>query len=161
VQAECLRLLRTFADRLDPSYGQIGVGHASHGNAHTTLEQCLPREGGRNAPWRSIVESRQWLRGYPWVTVLAREHVARLGGIDALAGTGAFHRVDGLTGGGALLQATPDYHDYDQAAAERVFRVLAPVLRPGLPTPPPPDRRERAPYLIVYEDAATVAGRTS
>jgi hypothetical protein len=41
--------------------------------------------------------------------------------------------------------------------AERVFRVLAPLLRPGLPTPPPPDSRGHEPYLIVYEDAATAA----
>ncbi len=152
-QPSCLGLLREFADRLDPSYGQIGVSHMG-GLAETTLEHCLPQAYGRNQPWQSIVESRQWLRGYTWVTVLAREHVATLGGVYALSATGAFHEVVGLAGGGALLQATKDFHEYDQRAAERIFRVLAPVLRPGLPTSPPPGQRE--PFLIVYEDASAV-----
>jgi hypothetical protein len=157
VQESCLGLLREYANRLDPSYGQIGVSHMG-GLAETTLEFCLPRQYGRNQPWQSIVESRQWLRGYPWVTVLAREHVTRLGGVDALSGSGAFSEVVGLSGGGALLRATPDFHDYDQRSAERVFRVLAPVLRPGLPSPPPPGQRE--PFLIVYEDAGAVGTTT-
>jgi len=151
VQSSCLMLVRTFADRIDPSYGQVGPVHEGD---RTALEACLPSAYGRNQPPRSIVESRQWLRGYTWVTVLAREHVERLGGISVIAGSGVFHDVHGLPGGGAILQATQDFYDYDQAKAEQVFRVLAPVLRPGLPAPPRP--KHGAPYLIVYEDASTV-----
>ena len=152
-QASAVALLGEFADRIDPSYGQIGVDHPF---GETTLEHCLPSAYGKNQPWRSIVESRQWLRGYTWVTVLAKEHVARLGGLQAIERGGAFYSVTGLSQGGAILQATQDFHEYGQERAEQVFRALAPVLRPGLPSPPSTTHGE--PYLIVYEDASTAAG---
>lgn len=152
-QASALALLDRFADRIGPSFGQIGVDHPF---GETTLEHCLPSAYGRNQPWRSIVQSRQWLRGYTWVTVLAKEHVAQLGGLQAIEPSGVFYSVTGLARGGAMLQATRDFHEYDQQKAEQVFRVLAPVLRPGLPSPPSTTHGE--PYLIVYEDASAAAG---
>ncbi|HEY7226271.1 MAG TPA: hypothetical protein VH561_22065 [Micromonosporaceae bacterium] len=156
-QASCLALLGEFADRVNPSYGQIGVVHPFP--SATTLETCLPSAYGRNQPWQSIVESRQWLRGYTWVTVLGREHVARLGGIDTISSSGAFYEVVGLSGGGAVVRATEDFREYDQQKAAQIFRALAPVLRPGLPSPP--STTYGAPFLIVYEDASFAAGRES
>jgi len=62
-----------------------------------------------------------------------------------------------LRNGGVWLLATADYRDFDDAAAEKVFRVLAPVLRPGKPTRPASYFRGQPPHRIVFEDAATVA----
>jgi hypothetical protein len=150
-------LLRSHADRLNPSYGQIGP---IFNNSDTNLETCLPVDYGRNRPWNTIVESRRFLRGYTWVTILAEEHAAILGGADAVAATGVFHEVTSLGAGGVWLQATEDYRDYDLAKAEQLFRVLAPVLRPGKPEPQLDFTtglpRYAEPLLVVYEDAADV-----
>ena len=48
------------------------------------------------------------------------------------AASGAFHEVDELGYGAAWLQATAELGDYDEAAARRVFDVLAPVLIGGM-----------------------------
>ncbi|MGW4410702.1 hypothetical protein ACWEJ6_42160 [Nonomuraea sp. NPDC004702] len=71
------------------------------------------------------------LRGYSWVTVCAGAPAALLGGPTALAATGAFDEVDELPGGALFLRATPTLDDYDEAAIERVFHVLRPVLIKG------------------------------
>ncbi len=161
-QRQSVAFLRSYANRLNPSYGQIGV---SHNIGETTLEACLPLEFGRNRPWNTIVESRQFLRGYTWLTIVAEELAARLGGVEAIAATGVFHEVIQLDAGGLWLRATEDFRDYGLAKAEQVFRVLAPVLRPGKPEPPMLDPRtgrppHNEPYLLVYEDAAEAAGRS-
>jgi hypothetical protein len=60
------------------------------------------------------------------------ELVGELGGIGALRASGAFHEVDELGYGAAWLQAIAELGDYDEAAARRVFDVLAPVLIGGM-----------------------------
>ncbi|MEU3922857.1 hypothetical protein [Streptomyces sp. NPDC029004] len=81
----------------------------------------------------SVREARNLLRGYSWTTVCPEELSRRLGGPDALAGTGAFHRVVPLTGGGVVLQATRTVAEYSDDAVRRVFEALHPVLPPGIP----------------------------
>ncbi|MFD1939301.1 hypothetical protein ACFSKW_48355 [Nonomuraea mangrovi] len=71
------------------------------------------------------------LRGYSWVTVCAGALGARLGGPAALTATGAFDEVEELPGGALFLRATPTLDDYGEAAIERVFAVLEPVLIKG------------------------------
>lgn len=157
-QERWLAFLRGYAEDMNPVYGQIGV---LHNWRETTLEKSLPVDYGRNTPPHTVSESRQWLRGYTWVTILAQELADRLGGVAALTDTGAFAEVAQLKNSGVWLRSTADFADYDQAAAERSFHVLAPVIRPGQPQPQAVDPRtgrprdERTPHLIVYEDAAT------
>jgi hypothetical protein len=145
-----LRLVRWQAERVNPGYGQIGVFHGPGGE--TTLENCLPVNFGRNRPQYTVGESREWLRGYAWVTILAQELADRLGGVAALRGTGVFREVAQLDKGGVWLQATEYFGQYDLVKAAQVFEVLAPVLRPGLPELPYLPRY--GPYLLVYEDAS-------
>jgi hypothetical protein len=59
-----------------------------------------------------------------------------------------------LRNGGTWLLATGDYRDYGAAQAEALFRVLAPVLRPGRPEPLDGDYGY-PPQRVVFEDAAT------
>lgn len=78
-------------------------------------------------------------------------YLGALGGEDGLRDSGAFVEVVRLRNGGFWLRATPTFEDYDMAAAEKVFRVLAPRLLPGQPLDLPDDD---VPHLIVREDAA-------
>ncbi len=79
----------------------------------------------------------------------------RLGGAGALRASGAFAEVDELAGGGYWLLATENYRDFDQAAAERIFDVVAPVLRPGEPLP---DLESNPPYAVSRRNAAELQG---
>ncbi|MEV0440835.1 hypothetical protein AB0I84_46785 [Streptomyces spectabilis] len=93
------------------------------------------------------------LRGYAWWTVCPPGVVAALGGIDALRGSGAFHEVEPLPGGGASLRATEDIWAYGPERVREVFLALAPVLPEGKPVqgiPWMPSETSR----LVYEDAA-------
>jgi hypothetical protein len=100
---------------------------------------------------RSLDDSRRFLRGYGFATVVPAELVDRLGGGRELADTGAFVRVQSLRAGGVVLQATPTLSQYDDEAMRRVFRALAPVLPAGMPRPVPGYEHVR----VVYEDAHT------
>jgi hypothetical protein len=84
----------------------------------------------RTSPTKTVPRSRP--RGYSWATLVPPELVGELGGIGALRASGAFHEVDELGYGAAWLQATAELGDYDEAAARRVFDVLAPVLIGGM-----------------------------
>jgi hypothetical protein len=92
------------------------------------------------------------LRGYAWLTIIGQELADRLGSVDVLTASGVFWEVAPLAKGAVWLQATEDFRDYDQATAERLFAMLAPVLRPGLPERP--TASHIGPYYLVYEDAA-------
>jgi len=125
-------------------YGNTAFEARSNGAAGVLLADQIPR-------------SRERLRGYDWLTICSQEVAGRLGGAEALRGTGAFHEVAQLPAGGVWLLATADYRDFDEEALDRVFRALAPVLPPGKPSP----ADERDPgngrdYRIVYQDAAEV-----
>jgi hypothetical protein len=71
--------------------------------------------------------------GTRWLTLVAQELADRLGGVAALERSGAFAQVRQLRAGGVWLLATENFADYGMESAERVFRVLAPVVRPGNP----------------------------
>jgi hypothetical protein len=98
----------------------------------------------------SLQDSRRFLRGYGFITVVPAELVDRLGGTAALSETGAFVRIQPLAGGGVVLQAAATPAQFDHRAMWRVFRALAPVLPPGQPEPLPGYEHVR----VVYEDAA-------
>ncbi len=85
----------------------------------------------------SLLEGRDFLRGYAWVTVCPRELATRLGGHEALEASGAFHRVVPVQGGGVLLQASETSSGYTDLVMERVFEALAPVLPGGEPRADP------------------------
>jgi hypothetical protein len=80
----------------------------------------------------NIASPREVLRGYSWVTVVARELAGRLGGADAVAATGAFCEVEELPDGGLWLRATPTINEFTGEAIQRVFAALAPVLLTGI-----------------------------
>jgi hypothetical protein len=149
-QQRWLDLMREYADRLNPSHGQIGVEHAL---GETTLEDRLPPNYGRNSPMYTVGESRQFLRGYGWLTIVPEELAGRVGGVHGLASTGVFAEVAALSAGGVWLLATTDFREYELAHAHRLFSVLAPILRPGLPRRPNP--HDKGPFLLAYEDAVS------
>ncbi|HEX6500294.1 MAG TPA: hypothetical protein VF054_14880 [Micromonosporaceae bacterium] len=133
----------------DPAYGEITTVRGD--GLNTELDLAL-----RRLDRDSIEQSRRVLRGYAWVTVVPQELVERLGGVAAIEGTGAVTQVRPLASGGVLLRATPSPEEYDDAAMDRLFRLLAPVLPVGEPRTLPgwPTRHQ-----VVYVDAATVVDR--
>jgi hypothetical protein len=153
-QQSWLAFIRETAAELNPAFGIIDYQYDSlYGK--TAVERLI-RGIGVDRP-EKIPRSRELLRGYDWLTICPRELADRLGGVEALRGTSAFHEVAQLPGGGAWLLATADYRDYDEAAMDRVFRALAPVLPPG--TPVLADRKQAEQgrdYRIVYQDASAV-----
>jgi hypothetical protein len=154
-QQSWLAFIREIVDNLNPAFGIVDYeydflyGQTAVEATVADLSIALTKEGK--------VVSRRVLRGYDWLTICPQELVARLGGVRALAASGAFHQVEELRGGGLWLLATADYRDYDEAATDRVFRALAPVLPGGLPVHHDPRQVERGyDYRIVYLDAAEV-----
>lgn len=145
--AFCARLVDFLAAALDganPVFARV-----DHLNFHDTpdLEAAL-----RRTHRRYLQESRTHLRGYSWITGMPGELAARLGGSPRLTATGAFHAVRELRGGGLLLQATETLAGYDDRAMRQVFRVLAPVLPPGIPQDDPAREKLR----VVFEDASGI-----
>ncbi len=78
-----------------------------------------------------IEDSRSVLRGYSWVTIVAPELAARLGGAEQLAATGAFYQVSSLPNGGLWLRATPTINEFTDEKVRAVFEALSPVLLTG------------------------------
>jgi hypothetical protein len=148
-----LDLLFRLADQANPAYGHI----AHHSDGKTAFEAGL-RNIDRVPPlewWsypRPLTVCREALRGYSWLTILPRELLDRVGGLETLAGSGAFVEVRPLTAGGIWLLATEDYRTFDDAALLRVFHALAPALRPGPITLWPPVH-DRPPLRVVPKDA--------
>jgi hypothetical protein len=89
------------------------------------LERCTDN-------WAWIKDSREVLRGYTWVTVVAAELAGRLGGAEALRASGAFCEVSSLPDGSLWLRATPAINDFTGERVRRVFEALAPVLHTGV-----------------------------
>lgn len=147
-----LDFVRSVADVCDPSFGTISYAYSL---GKTALESRL------GPPWRSPEESvptsRSHLRGYDWLTICATELGDKAGGLSALRATGAFHRSERLSSGGYWLLATPRHEEYDEEAMRKVWRSLAPCLRPALPKRRAP-RLGAPPVPVVYEDARDVLG---
>ncbi|MEV0460635.1 hypothetical protein [Catellatospora methionotrophica] len=146
-----LAVARSLCDQLPVSHAEIGhrpFRAETRVRDLTMLDRLLYRY-----PADSIAASRSMLRGYAWLTVLPRELGDVLGGVEKLAATGVFHEVARLDTGGYWLLATEHFDEYDTAAAERVFHVLAPVLPPGLPA-----RSTAEPHMIILRDARPAVG---
>jgi hypothetical protein len=148
-QAVWLEFLRGFCEDVNPSYGQVSYDYG--------VRLVTALEAVTGPPWttsdRAVVNSRDALRGYDWLTVCADELAAQLGGVEGLRGTGAFSEVERLGAGGVWLLATEQYEEYGGQHVEAVWRALAPVLLKGTPS------RERAesseyPFRLVFRDAA-------
>jgi hypothetical protein len=120
-----LEFLRGVADRANPAHGEVSWGNA--------LDQCVYEAATASRPVQTLPKARWALRGYAWVTIMPEEIGVRLGGLEALRGSGAFVEVEHLGVGGFWCRATEAPEQFDQAAAERVFDVVAPVLPPGRP----------------------------
>lgn len=142
--ARIVDFLTEALDRTDPVF--VRVEHLNFSET-TNLEAGL-----RRAHRKSLRESRSYLRGYAWVTGVPSELAARLGGRQRLAATGVFHRIEELSSGGLLLQATETQAGYSDHAMHAIFRVLAPVLPPGIPREHPAHPEMR----LVLEDASGV-----
>lgn len=142
----CTRWVDFLAATLDQANPAFGiVTHDNLVNA-TAVDVVLHRSHKG-----SLDDSRRFLRGYGFATVVPTELVDRLGGVRELADTGAFVRVQSLRAGGVVLQATATLPQYDDEGMRGVFRALAPVLPPGMPRPVPGYEHVR----VVYEDAHT------
>lgn len=142
--AQLVDFLAVALNGADPVFARV-----DHRNFHDTpdLEAAL-----RRSHRKYLRECRTHLRGYSWVTGVPGELAARLGGVQRLAGSGAFHTVRELRCGGMLLQATETLAGYDDRAMRGVFRALAPVLPPGIPEDDPAREHLR----VVFEDASGV-----
>jgi hypothetical protein len=159
LDASCpeVTFMREYCARHAVAFGHVSArGRGLPGE--TDLERALNRQ-----TWTSLAEWDRYLRGYSWVTVVPAVLAARLGGVGALRGSGAFAVVNEVAGGSVWLQATRRWSEWagDQAVVDRVFEVLAPVLPPGMPepgdplAPPEPDKpQEIIPYLLSLRDAA-------
>ncbi|MHA5053001.1 hypothetical protein [Streptomyces sp. SD15] len=140
--AALVDFLREALDASNPAFGRVELNNF---NDFTNLDAVLRRKRRK-----SMRESRQFLRGYAWVTVCPAELAAHLGGAPVLEASGAFHRVIPLRAGGVLLQGSETLAGYTDAVMERVFVALAPVLPEGEPRPDP-----AYPYMrFVPRDAA-------
>lgn len=146
-QRSTLRFLREFADEWNVAYGEISY---DRGSGRTAFEDVFSGNPSRTAP-----ESRKFLRGYAWLTLCPQEIGDRLGGVEALRASEAFAAVEALRNGGYWLLATEDWREFGQPAAEKIFPVLAPALRPGEPLPDAPGD---PPYYVSRRDAAELQG---
>jgi hypothetical protein len=127
LQRRWLGFVRDVAGDLNPSFGHLADDNRGGG---TSLDVLL-----RRLRDQSVADSRTVLRGYSWVTICGQELADRLGGVDALRATRAFHEVEPVRAGGVWLQATERYQDYGPAQITDVFRAVAPVLPAGRSTP--------------------------
>ena len=149
VQTAVRDALRGLAEVSNPVYGEIGYPGSGH---CTGLERAMRSWG----LFDTYPRARRHLRGYNWVTVIPREILEQLGGIEDLQATGAFAEVLALPSGGAWLQATPDFLDYgDDTSVRRVFLAVARALPPGLPQQVEELGVPAKRTPVVLEDAAT------
>jgi hypothetical protein len=145
----------TQADGMAPLLAFVGgvanLGNPVHGEIFWGNQTGGVFEWGIGAyREQTLPNARQFLRGYAWLTILPEEIGRRLGGLDALRSSGAFVEVERLDAGGYWCRATPTIEEYDQAAAERVFEVVAPALPPRRPDL----RRVSPPNVLSARDAS-------
>jgi len=148
-----LDLLRSFAGRCNPGFGQIEYGYDTFGSTalEDSLSPDLPLQ--ERDPEFTVAESRKYLRGYSWLTIIPTELAQRIGGASALSDSGAFAEVRTLQAGGVWLLATPDYRQYDPAQVTRVHSVLEPILRPGELVPQDTELYGTPPHRLVFPNA--------
>jgi hypothetical protein len=153
IQRRWLDALAAFADRVNPGYGQISYHYNEGATALEDRTDYRVHGLERTESRFTIGQCRITLRGYNWLTIVPQELVPAVGGVDGLRASGAFAEVRPLAVGGVWLRATEDFADYNLAAAEPVFRTLAPILPPGK-LMPAPDWASATPMVIVPADPA-------
>jgi hypothetical protein len=126
---------RSEAEKWPPVFGYLADDSIGAGGTRTTLEAMSARFPDQTLP---LADSE--LRGYSWITMTSAGVLERLGGADAVRGSGAFHVVTMLPSGGAMLQATSRLADYEGSAVRRVFEALGPALPDQAPWPDDFDR---------------------
>lgn len=120
-------LVAQISDELRPmTFAALG-SHAL--KLHTGWETLL---GVKMA--EALEASREYLRGYDWITYCPPVLLDRIGGVAGARASGAFHDVREITEKLVALQATETPEQYG-AAVRRVHEVLAPILTPGVPRP--------------------------
>jgi hypothetical protein len=140
-QQALVSFLGEYGGTCNPSFGHVAFEHDRYQTPLEALKGAIP--------YQEVQKSRLFLRGYSWLTICAEETGQRLGGDIAMRGSGAFVEVRHLTAGGYLMLAAARYEEYGQAAAEKVFQALAPILPPGKPGKPFGSR----PFLVVLKDS--------
>ncbi|GAB3938497.1 hypothetical protein GCM10029976_053070 [Kribbella albertanoniae] len=133
--------LRAEAEKWPPVFGYLADDSFGAGSTRTPLEAMSARFPEQTLP---LADSE--VRGYSWVTVTSSGVLERLGGIDGLRGSGAFHDITALPSGGAVLQATSRLAQYEGDAVRQVFEALGPVLPEKAPWPDEFDR-----FKLIYE----------
>lgn len=123
-EARVVRFLEAMMAIRAVDYAEVSYGYG--GNELTMLEQDLGL-----SPSVTMAAAPTMLRGFSWITVVPPGIAAGLGGVAALAGSGAFHRVEQLPNGSVWLQASEHFDEYDDERAAAVFAVLGPFLPPG------------------------------
>lgn len=141
-----LEFVRSQAEVIDPSYGQVGYQYTL---GKTALEEVL------GPPWLlpedTVAQSREWLRGYDWVTVCPRELAARLD-VTALRAGGDLYEVEPLAGGSLWLRSAVDHADHQGERVHALWSALRPLLRTGVPQSFDA-RPTDPPFPVVYKDA--------
>jgi hypothetical protein len=132
-------------DPVNPAFARVDV--TGPWTEDTNLDVALGR-----STRRSVDGARSLLRGYSWATVCPAELCERLGGASKIRASEAFCKVIPLAAGGMVLQATSTIAEFSDDAMRKVFRVLAPVLPPGMPKFDPAYPKTR----FVPEDASTL-----
>ena len=134
-EMELVHLLEKYGN--DASYGSVG-GAVDAGR--TALDRALRRPRAL-----SLSESRQWLRGYDWVTLVPPELASR---IDRAQAEDELAGVVELAGSALVLVGTDRFSAFDEAALERMFGVVEPVIPRGEPQRPKLCGDEVMPRLV-------------
>jgi hypothetical protein len=140
-----LEYVRAAAAACPPLYGEISGDNGTYTDFTTSFEHATGR-----LPWQTVHTAARTLRGYSWLTIIDGRIGDRLGGVEALRGSGAFAEVDRFDHGAYWLLATPRLADYGPDEAVRVQRALAAALPPGRPRA---DLPGEAPHRLALVDA--------
>lgn len=120
--ASCVELFFDAAGELDASFGNW----TEDGNYRTQHELAMSL-----FPDNTIPKSREYLRGYGWLTVIPPEIALQLGGAARLDATGEFYSVRPLANGAVGLIACQRAQNYSPEIVERLGRLFADVLMPS------------------------------
>ena len=119
-------LLALNMEALDGTFGNVTDDNQSF---RTSFELAT-----RWDQMKSIPRSREYLRGYSWITTIGPDVTRRL----MLSGVGlerlreAFCDVHVLPNGGVVLRSTPTFAEYDEQSIRRSADIFKPVLLPGV-----------------------------
>ncbi|HVK23182.1 MAG TPA: hypothetical protein VM677_17640 [Actinokineospora sp.] len=123
-ESDIVEFLDSMISDTDPAFGCVSTRFAMQED--TELDYAMGRRYDE-----SLACSREYLRGYSWITLVPNELVHRLGGAKTIKNAG-FHRVVPHFSGAAIIVAAPTGEEYPDSVPG-LFRTLAPVLPPGKP----------------------------